>query len=408
MKRVISLLLAILMVTGLFAAFGVSAAAEGGASASTAASSKYVVYEEDFEKGANAKAWSSEEVLEALGWYVPDAKADRNIAEYLIVDDGNGGQALRISTASNDIQGVPDRYMSFVTRFNDDMMSIVRNGNFTVSYDLTYRAGTKNPNAYTAMIYNYNEKDSLENGEAYGMVAIRACGTGLNAIYSPISGGYGFVECAQNEGDISMSNRYQQYGEYQSLYSRIAESLGDTDYNAEEETTLLGKDLLIEKTLNVLLTYDYKKGMSVRINNVLVSTPNVEIYAHATNYSGLWNNFLNCSTGAAIGFMTAPYVVADIDNTVIPAGTYIREMGLYAKPNGGTEILFAYGYTTTPEVVPPRTEATYERRFTSHIAMGDDALEITVTLNTYAEAIFEALGLSVVDGQLCQTYLKEE
>lgn len=101
-------------------------------------------------------------------------------------------------------------------------------------------------------------------------------------------------------------------------------------------------------------------------------------------------------------------VVADIDNTVIPAGTYIREMGLYAKPNGGTEILFAYGYTTTPEVVPPRTEATYERRFTSHIAMGDDALEITVTLNTYAEAIFEALGLSVVDGQLCQTYLKEE
>ena len=319
MKRVISLLLAILMVTGLFAAFGVSAAAEGGASASTAASSKYVVYEEDFEKGANAKAWSSEEVLEALGWYVPDAKADRNIAEYLIVDDGNGGQALRISTASNDIQGVPDRYMSFVTMFNDDMMSIVRNGNFTVSYDLTYRAGTKNPNAYTAMIYNYNEKDSLENGEAYGMVAIRACGTGLNAIYSPISGGYGFVECAQNEGDISMSNRYQQYGEYQSLYSRIAESLGDTDYNAEEETTLLGKDLLIEKTLNVLLTYDYKKGMSVRINNVLVSTPNVEIYAHATNYSGLWNNFLNCSTGAAIGFMTAPYVVADIDNIKIQA-----------------------------------------------------------------------------------------
>lgn len=101
-------------------------------------------------------------------------------------------------------------------------------------------------------------------------------------------------------------------------------------------------------------------------------------------------------------------VVADIDNTVIPAGTYIREMGLYAEPNGGSEILFAYGYTTTPEVVPPRSEATYERRFTSHIVMSDDELEITVTYNAYTEAIFEALGLVVVDGALCQTYLEGE
>lgn len=319
MKRVISLLLAILMVTGLFAALGVSAAAEGGASATTAASSKYVVYEEDFNKGTDAKNWSSEEVLEALGWYVPDAKADQSIAEYLIVDDGNGGQALRVSTASNDIQGVPDKYMSFVTVFNGDLMSVVRNGNFTVSYDLTYRSGTKNTNAYTAMIYNYNEKDGLENGEAYGMVAIRACGTGLNAIYSPLSGGYGFVECAQNEGDISMSNRYQQHGEYQSLYSRIAESLDDTDYKAEDETTLQGKDLLIEKTLNVVLNYDFEKGMSVRINDVLVSTPNTEIYGNAANYSGLWSNFLERSTGAAVGLVTSPYVVADIDNIKIQA-----------------------------------------------------------------------------------------
>lgn len=101
-------------------------------------------------------------------------------------------------------------------------------------------------------------------------------------------------------------------------------------------------------------------------------------------------------------------VKADADNTVIPAGTYIRELGIYAQPNGGSEILFAYGYTTTPEVVPPRSEATYERRFTSHIAMSDDYLELVITYNTFTEAIFEALGLSVVDGQLCQTYTPEE
>lgn len=320
MKRVISLLLATLMVTGLFAAFGVSAAAEGDANASTTATSKYVVYEEDFNKGANALNWSSDEVLEALGWYVPDAKADQNIAEYLIVDNGANGQALRISTDTLGVGGIVSE--SFVTIFNGDVMSIVRNGNFTVSYDLTYRSGTKNLNGYTAMIYNYNEKDGLENGEAYGMVAIRACGTGLNSIYSPLSGGsggYGFVECAQNEGDISMSNRYQQPGEYQSLYSRIAATLGDTDYDVESETTLQGKDLLIEKTLNVRLTYDYDKGLSVRINDVLVSTPNVQIYGNSTTYSGLWSGFLERSTGAALGFVTTQNVVADIDNIKITA-----------------------------------------------------------------------------------------
>lgn len=100
-------------------------------------------------------------------------------------------------------------------------------------------------------------------------------------------------------------------------------------------------------------------------------------------------------------------VVADMDNVTIPGGTAIRELGVYARPNGGSEILFAYGYTTEPEVVPPRSEATYERRFISHIAMGDDELELVVTYDTYAEAIFGALGLSVVDGQLCQTYTPE-
>lgn len=100
-------------------------------------------------------------------------------------------------------------------------------------------------------------------------------------------------------------------------------------------------------------------------------------------------------------------VVADMDNTMIPGGTKIREMGIFAKPNGGKEILFAYGYTTEPETVPPRAESTYERRFIVHIEMGDDALELVVTLDTYAEAIARATGLSIVDGKLCQTYLKE-
>ena len=100
-------------------------------------------------------------------------------------------------------------------------------------------------------------------------------------------------------------------------------------------------------------------------------------------------------------------VVADMDNLIIPGGTAIRELGIFAQPNGGSEILFAYGYTEDPEIVPARSEATYERRFISHVAMGDDELGLVVTYDTYAESIFGALGLSVVNGRLYQTYLKE-
>ena len=308
MKRVISLLLAILMVTGMLTVFGVAAAAEGG----TPTTTKYVVYEEDFDS-MEARA-SSEEVLEALGWYVPSDKVEKNIAQYQIV---NG--ALRVDTSfANAIQGVPDTFKSFVTVFSGDIMSIVRNGDFTVSYDLTYRSGTTNYNNYTAMIYNYTETDNEEHKEAYGIAAVRPCGSGFNGIYSPISAGLGTLEGWENESELAMNNANTKVAAgYPSLYSRIAASLGDTTYT--DTAPLQGKNFLIDKTVRVRLEYDYTDGMRVFLNDVQVSELNKDIYVDDTNYSGLWSTFLDESKGAAIGLLTLPYVVADIDNIKVEA-----------------------------------------------------------------------------------------
>lgn len=79
-------------------------------------------------------------------------------------------------------------------------------------------------------------------------------------------------------------------------------------------------------------------------------------------------------------------VVADMDNTLIPGGTKIAEMGVFATA-GGSEFLFAYAYTPTPETVPQKEQATYERRFVTHIAMSDDEIALTVTFNTVEEAL---------------------
>ena len=79
-------------------------------------------------------------------------------------------------------------------------------------------------------------------------------------------------------------------------------------------------------------------------------------------------------------------IVADVNNTEITGGTQISEIGILATVNNGSEFLFAYGYATTPEIVPPPEEATYERRFITHVAMSDDELELTVTYDTMEEA----------------------
>lgn len=79
-------------------------------------------------------------------------------------------------------------------------------------------------------------------------------------------------------------------------------------------------------------------------------------------------------------------VIADMDNTIIPGGSKIAEMGLYATA-GGSEMLFAYAYTLEPETVPEKGQETYERRFISHIAMSDEELALTVTYNTFDDAI---------------------
>ena len=218
MKRVISLLLAILMVTGMLTVFGVAVAAEGG----TPTTTKYVVYEEDFD--SIEASVSSDEVLQALGWYVPSDKIKDNVAQYQIV---NG--ALRVDTSfANSIQGVPGTFESFVTVFSGDIMSIVRNGDFTISYDLTYRSGTTNYNNYAAMIYNYTETDNAKHKEAYGIAAVRPCGTGFNGIYSPISDGLGTLEGWENESELAMNNAHTKVAAgHPSLYSRITDNYTD-------------------------------------------------------------------------------------------------------------------------------------------------------------------------------------
>ena len=150
MKRIVSLLLATLMVVTILPVAGFIAAAEG--FDSTATTTTYQVYKEDFDwLDENA---GSDKILEDLGWYVPASNAKENIANYSVAVTKDGetvvNKALHVSTETFGIGGLSNSE-SFVTVFGGDVMSIVRNGNFVLSYDLTYRSGTVNANGYTAL-----------------------------------------------------------------------------------------------------------------------------------------------------------------------------------------------------------------------------------------------------------------
>lgn len=317
MKKTISLLLAILMIATAIPFMGFTVSAEGEESAEPTV--KYVVYAEDFE--SYAAGGSSADLLASLGWYVPASEVKNDIATYTIVAGKNGeGSALRVSTTAP--KGLEND--SIVTIISGDVMSLVRNGDYTVSYDLTYRTGTTNTKGYSTLIYNYNEKGGVfvgneGEGASYGYAPVRVCGTGFNNVYYPISGGStsALVENRPNENEYTMSNNYTELGAYSSLYSKIAASLGDESYT---DGVITGTEAaMIDKTISVLLDVDYEDGTSVYINGILVSAPATD-YAYS-KFSGnaVWNDFVARTEGSSIALLTKHNVVADIDNIKVEA-----------------------------------------------------------------------------------------
>ncbi|MBQ3483105.1 MAG: hypothetical protein IJA78_02905 [Clostridia bacterium] len=309
MKRTISFLLAILMIVGIVPLLGLAVGAEGDTDPTTT----YVVYQEDFND--LDASLGKEQLLQSLGWYVPDEKIAYDIADYSVVGD-ESDRALRVATTTP----IGLNRDSFVTVFGGDVMSVVRSGNFTLSYQLTYRRGTTNTEGYSALIYNYNEKHGAavtETGsETYGIVAVRVCGTGMNNLYSSIGEGSAMMvlENYANTAANVMSNRYTTSGAYPSLYARLVEGAQEAEGDVRT-----GTDVMIDVPMDITIQYSYTQGITVLINGMVVSQTNTEFDDGPMHNTALWQDFVTRSDGAAIALMTKPNVVAEIDDIKIVA-----------------------------------------------------------------------------------------
>ena len=312
MKKLLSLLLAVLMVAALVPAVTLPAFAAG------EKTTTYVVYDQDFD--AIDAGTTGLSLLEALGWYVPESKEATDAATYSIVDNG-GNKVLRVNTLKAASE-------SFIDIFSGDAMAILRNTDFKLSYRLTYREDTTNADGYSAVIYNYNDMDGAiadsTGNEAYGLAAVRMCGTGVNGVYYPAASASGckdhcdgklhaHCELHSLEKQVGfpnvMANRYDTVSNQPSLYSRL------TGAEESADTIRKGTAVMANRVLNIELVYNYEQGVSVWINGQLVSES-----VHSSDYNtqirnaDLWNDFLTRNDASILAILTQPGVVADIDN----------------------------------------------------------------------------------------------
>ena len=300
-SRILSLLLAAVLMAACVPAVGLATAA-----VDNTATASYVIYQQDFEDvtyGAEGEA-----LLEELGWYIPASKVETNHASYSIVGNTTN-RALQVSTL-----GAANTADSFVTIFGGEVMSILRQTSFKLSYRLTYSALTTDPDGYAALIYNYNELHgsvaNCEGNEVYGIAAVRMCGTGMNAVYYPASGANcDFHSLERQVGSpYVMANRYDDVSSQPSIYALLG---GEED----EDDTRAGVAVMADRVLNIEISYNAENGVFVDINGIRVSEMNTtQDYDAQISNAVLWDDFITRNDGAAIALVAQPGVVAQIDD----------------------------------------------------------------------------------------------
>lgn len=300
-SRILALALAVLMMVACVPVMAFTA------TAAAAEAPTYMVYEQDFEDVAYGA--TGVELLGELGWYVPTAKVATNAATYKVVGN-TSNKALRVDTLGNKTD-------SFITVFGGDVMSILSDSTFTLKYTLTYQPETVVYDNYASFIYNYNEMDGDEaNGEGnevYGIVAVRACGTGFSAVYYPAYGktcAFHSLEKQSGYGQV-MTNRYDEVSAQPSLYALLGGDEADNELRT-------GTDAMVGKPMDIEIAYDSASGVTVSINGVVVSVTNkTNEYNPEISNKELWSDFISRNNGSAIALVAKPGVVADIDNISI-------------------------------------------------------------------------------------------
>lgn len=270
-KKIFSVLLTTAIIMGMLPYGAISTISN----ASSKLTDGTVIYYEDFNYADNT---NKQQVLSTLGWELAEEFRTNNVS-YSI----SGGKLLCDTTGSSSTSD------SYVTILDDDAMSEVAKGDYTISYKLKYVAAT-DYTKYSCLIYNYNGYKS------YNTVHLRVAGYGNNQVRA-----YSWYSLDDSTGSYYMpatgtsSISYKLYG----VASASANASSNTDY------PMIGKEVTIR------IAVDIDKGATVYINGTKVSVPIAkykELFVSAQQYA------------SAIALKTTAKIKAYMDDFMVYTG----------------------------------------------------------------------------------------
>lgn len=310
MKKILSILLATLMVVGLVPALLVGAAdATQKASAITEEKNGRIYhYYETFDDVDATQG--AEKVLAALGWGVP-----------------NGADAAHSANVAATEQGLDSTYMyeikdgklylrnrgsenEYAIIANSSELSEVFGGSFVIEYTQTYLATSTDTNdGYVSLMYNANSSVSR-----YGESVLRISGWGNNRTYC----------AALDAGDVS-SSIYREcgitdyhvindlnYTLYERLYGNVDAAPGTTN-----NKSLKGTKVMVDKEMRVRLEFDGVVGPRMYVNDLLVSDPrNIVSESARAGAQAAYEDYLTYN-GSCLALCVTPGIDCVVDEITV-------------------------------------------------------------------------------------------
>ena len=138
-----------------------------------------VIYFEDFQSYGNT---SDNSALDTLGWKKMTVKDDKVMAEADVEFDFENGR-LHVNTWNAGEELVPGHAFYAITQLNDEVMSTLAAGGYTLQYDIEYTQDIAKASVLSSLIINFSENNWTD-------MAVRPNGIGL---FENVTGGKAFL-----------------------------------------------------------------------------------------------------------------------------------------------------------------------------------------------------------------------
>lgn len=260
--------------------------------------SRYVIYMQDFDAMGNVAGY--DEVASALGFggVKNNALLSDEHMNNVKETEAKGVDFLEVRDGKLYVRnyGSSDDYMLLMS---DAILEKVRDGSFTIEFSMTYNSDCIS-DGYSTVLYNFNGADL-----SYGAPIIRVSGYGNNVVY--MNNQMSYVEDLSTTANAGVNMNSSNLSGATTLYERLT---GKDISSIAGGNSLEGSVVMVDKTMNVKVDVSVTSGVTVTVNDVVVSE---SFDAVDSAMFANWGLFLEKTVGTDLVLKTTPNVSVSYD-----------------------------------------------------------------------------------------------